>query len=47
LIAYGVATLTEMRTSYYLNDLLDANDALDARLEIEAGPMKTTTKGRG
>jgi len=37
----GKATLTEIETQWSLDDLMDANEALDVRAEIEAAVADT------
>ena len=36
LVIGGVATLTEIETHWSIDDLVSANEALDAKLEAEA-----------
>lgn len=44
LIDAGWATLSELKTTWTMVDLLDANEALDAALEAKAQAMPKATK---
>ena len=44
LVLEGVATLQELEEYYDINDICDANEALDVKAEVERRAMKESQK---